>query len=155
MAIRKTMSKKQTEPKKTSPSASQKYPLKNAPNYVEKKSGNRSYNTSNPLGGITKPKLSYKKTKSNLNDGGTYFTTDTGRISRTYGKYSPIESMDTTGYGKGKKEFDVTKSYSGGYKSSSKINRGQVPSKIQEMKKGATRNVSFKNGVMIENKKKK
>ena len=37
MAIRKTMSKKQTEPKKTSPSASQKYPLKNAPNYVEKK----------------------------------------------------------------------------------------------------------------------
>lgn len=130
-------------------------PKKTTRNYVEKKSGNRSYNPSNPLGNTTKPKLSYKKTTTNLNNGGTYITNDKGRISRTYGKYSPMESMDTTGYGKGKKEFDVTKSYSGGYTSSSKINRSEVPSKIQEMKKGATRNVSIKNNMLIENKKKK
>jgi hypothetical protein len=138
--------KKQNEPN------SKKTPT----NYVEKKSGGRGrgYNTSNPLETLYSSSKN-KTASSEKNKGGTYITTDKGRVSRTYGKYSPMESMDTTGYGKGKKEFDVTKSYSGGYTSSSKINRSEVPSKIQEMKKGATRNVSIKNNMLIENKKKK
>lgn len=114
MAIRKTTSKKQTEPKKKS-SSSQSMPT---------------------------------------NTGGTYFSSDNGRVGRTYGLYSPMESMDTTGYGKGKKEFDVMKSYSGGASSTSRINRSEVPSKINEFKKGATRNVVIKNGVMKDVKKK-
>lgn len=130
-------------------------PKKITSNYVEKRSGNRSYNPSNPLNTLNIKSNKSTESSKPINKGGTYITSDTGRLSRTYGKYSPMESMDTTGYGKGKNEFDVTKSYSGGYKSSSKINRSEVPSKIQEMKKGATRNISIKNGVMIENKKKK
>lgn len=78
--------------------------------------------------------------------GGTYVTTKSGRVGRTHGKYGPYESMDTTGYSKGKKEFDLDKSYSGFKKTSTKIKREDVPEKIKEFKKGATRQVKMKNG---------
>lgn len=77
---------------------------------------------------------------------GSYITTKSGRVGRTYGEMSPYESIDTTGYSKGKKEFNLDSSLSGGAKSSSKIKREDVPAKIKEFKKGATRKVKLKNG---------
>jgi hypothetical protein len=78
--------------------------------------------------------------------GGSYITTKSGRVGRTNGEMSPYESIDTTGYTKGKKEFNLDSSLSGGTKSSSKIKREDVPAKIKEFKKGATRKVKLKNG---------
>lgn len=78
--------------------------------------------------------------------GGSYITTKSGRVGRTYGEMSPYESIDTTGYSKGKKEFNLVSSLSGGIKNSSKIKREDVPAKIKEFKKGATRQVKFKTG---------
>lgn len=77
---------------------------------------------------------------------GSYITTKSGRIGRIYGKYGPYESMDTTGYSKGKKEFDLDSSLPGFKKTSTKIKREDVPAKIAEFKKGATRQVKMKNG---------
>jgi hypothetical protein len=78
--------------------------------------------------------------------GGTYITTKSGRVGRTSGKYGPYESMDTTGYSKGKKEFEVKTSYGPKSNSSKTIKREDVPTKIAELKKGATRQAKMKNG---------
>lgn len=78
--------------------------------------------------------------------GGSYITTSSGRVGRTYGKYGPYQSIDTTGYSKGKKEFDLDESYPGFKKTSTKIKREDVPAKIKEFKKDATRQVKMKNG---------
>jgi hypothetical protein len=78
--------------------------------------------------------------------GGSYITTRSGKVGRTYGLYGPYESMDTTGYSKGKKEFDLNYSLPGFQKTSTKIKREDVPAKIEEFKKGATRNVKLKTG---------
>lgn len=77
---------------------------------------------------------------------GTYITTKSGRVGRTYGEYGPYESMDTTGYSKGKKEFDLDSSLPGFKKTSTKIKREDVPAKIAEFKKGATRQAKMKSG---------
>lgn len=73
------------------------------------------------------------------NTGGTYVAYNNGRVGRFYGKSGPYESMDTTGYSNGKKEFEIAKSYSTGETNRNKISRKDVPTKIQEFKKGATR----------------
>lgn len=78
--------------------------------------------------------------------GGTYITTKSGRVGRTNGKYGPYESMDTTGYSKGKKEFEVKTSYGPKSNSSKTIKREDVPTKIAELKKGATRQTKMKDG---------
>ena len=78
------------------------------------------------------------------NKGGTYMAFDNGRLSRTYGKYSPMESIDTTGFGKGKKEFPFTKSYAGAKPIVSKVKRQDVPGVISKLKKGATRFVDYR-----------
>lgn len=83
---------------------------------------------------------------------GSYITTKSGRVGRTHGDMSPYESIDTTGYSKGKKEFNLDSSLSGGMKSSSKIKREDVPAKIKEFKKGATRQVKLKNGGAVKAK---
>ena len=75
------------------------------------------------------------------NKGGTYMAFPNGRVGRTYGLNSPYESMDTTGYSKGKKDFTLTASYGGGQKMETPIKRKDVPSKIEEFKKGATRTI--------------
>jgi hypothetical protein len=78
--------------------------------------------------------------------GGTYVTTKSGKVGRTHGEYGPYESMDTTGYSKGKKEFEVKTSYGHKSNSSETIKRKDVPAKIEEFKKGATRQVKMKSG---------
>ena len=84
--------------------------------------------------GLSSPDLKKSKKIQNSNTG-TYFSTDMGRVGRTYGTYDPMESMDTSGYGSGKQNaFEVKRSYSGGASSKYKINRKDVPSKINEFK---------------------
>jgi len=73
---------------------------------------------------------------------GTYFEFGNGRVGRTY-PLGPYESMDTTGYGKGKKEFDLMTSYSGYKPTSQKVQRKDVPSTINRLKSGATRTESY------------
>ena len=74
---------------------------------------------------------------------GSYITTKSGRVGRTYGEYGPYESMDTTGYSKGKKEFEVKTSYGRIGSSSKTIKREDVPEKIKAFKKGATKQVKI------------
>ena len=148
------MAKKTNPPKKTSSSVG---PYKPAPK-GDKSIGVRKMTASKPKGGsqfLPKgiPAGSTKNAPKKQNSGtGTYFTTDQGRVGRTYGTYDPMESMDTTGYGKGKKEFEVKRSYSSGASSTSKIDRKDVPSKIQELKKGSSRSATIKNGIMTDSK---
>jgi len=78
------------------------------------------------------------------NKGGSYMAFNSGRLSRTYGKYSPMESIDTTGFGKGKKEFLFTKSYSGAKPIVSKVKRQDVPGVISKLKSGATRFLDYR-----------
>jgi hypothetical protein len=87
--------------------------------------------------------------------GGTYFAFKNGRVGRTYPS-GPYESIDTTGYSKGKKEFDLIKSYSGYKPLSEKVQRKDVPSVISNLKKGATRTEVYKkkSGVVKTKKKK-
>lgn len=100
-----------------------------------KKSGN---------GGTKSSAKSSTKQPEPTNKGGTYMAFDNGRLSRTYGKYSPMESIDTTGFGKGKKEFLFTKSYSGAKPIVSKVKRQDVPGVISKLKSGATRFLDYR-----------
>ena len=81
---------------------------------------------------------------------GTYITTKSGRVGRTHGFGGPYESMDTTGYGKGKEEFELKTSYGPKSNSSTTIKRKDVPAKIEEFKKGATGRAKLKAGGMIK-----
>ena len=81
---------------------------------------------------------------------GTYITTKSGRVGRTRGFGGPYESMDTTGYGKGKEEFELKTSYGPKSNSSTTIKRKDVPAKIEEFKKGATGRAKLKAGGMIK-----
>lgn len=148
MAAKKIMSKKQT------PSKQQPTPKKQTPLGPVKPRAARLSDQFIPKG-LSSPDLKKSRKIQNSNTG-TYFSTDTGRVGRTYGVYSPIESMDTSGYGSKKKNtFEVQKSYSSGASSKDKISRKDVPSKINEFKKGASREVTIKRGVMTDVTKKK
>lgn len=74
---------------------------------------------------------------------GTFMAFPNGRLARTRPIYKDIanmESIDTTGYSKGKKDFKVTTT-SNTYKNvnNQSVNRKDVPSIIAGLKKGATR----------------
>ena len=73
---------------------------------------------------------------------GTYFSTRSGTVGRTYpssGWAGEIQAMDTTGYAKGKKSFDLKTGKLGQKTTVKKVSRGEVPAVIASMKKGATR----------------
>lgn len=79
---------------------------------------------------------------------GTYMAFSTGRVARTTPTYKNLgttESMDTTGYSKGKKDFTLTKS-SNSSKNIEKgnVKREEVPSVIARLKQGATRFEDFR-----------
>lgn len=71
------------------------------------------------------------------NGGGTFIVFNNGRLGRMSHSGGPYVSMDTTGYGKGKKEFDLLTSKSG-LTSTKKVQRKDVPATINKLKKGAT-----------------
>ena len=81
--------------------------------------------------------------KGTKKPGGSYITTDSGRVGRTHGIYGPYESMDTTGYSSGKKDFILKTDYSGYKSTSKKVDRKDVPNVIKAMKSGATKNVKL------------
>lgn len=87
---------------------------------------------------VTKKRLPKAQDGKSVGNG-SYIISNNGRIGRTNGLYGPYESMDTTGYSKDKKEFILKNSLSGYKPTSTKISRKEVPSKIAELKKGATR----------------
>jgi hypothetical protein len=83
--------------------------------------------------------------------GGTYYATSKGRVGRLSG--STIgntivdvrnESIDTTGYSKGKKEFKKIESSSFDGNTIKKVKRQDVPKVISELKKGATRKEDYR-----------
>jgi hypothetical protein len=74
-----------------------------------------------------------------VNKGGSYQAFENGRVGRTYGLYGPYESMDTTGYAKGKKTFDLMEDGS----VRKKVTRSEVPATIARLKQGATRTVNY------------
>lgn len=78
--------------------------------------------------------------------GGTYYASSSGRVGRVSGSkignsISVVrnESIDTTGYSKGKKEFIKTKKSSLDKPTSEKVKREDIPKVISELKRGATR----------------
>jgi len=83
--------------------------------------------------------------------GGTYYATSKGRVGRLSG--SSIgdviadvrnESIDTTGYSKGKKEFEKIKNSSAEGKTVKKVKREEVSKVISDLKKGATRKMDLR-----------
>jgi hypothetical protein len=73
---------------------------------------------------------------------GTYMATKTGRVLRTRPVYKgevEVESIDTTGYSKGRKVFEKKTSVYGQKPKLEKVQRKDVPKVISELKKGATR----------------
>ena len=95
-------------------------------------------------GGAKSSVKSSTKQPEPINKGGAYMAFDNGRLSRTYGKYSPMESIDTSGFGKGKKEFPFTTSYAGSKPTVKSVKRGDVSGIISKLKKGATRVEDFR-----------
>jgi hypothetical protein len=88
---------------------------------------------------------------------GAYIATAEGKVGRvtppeTSGGYATYQSMDTTGYSKGKKNFVVKENPISGVNqpkiinadSYKTINRKDVPAKIQEFKKGASKTIVYK-----------
>jgi hypothetical protein len=74
---------------------------------------------------------------------GTFMAFPNGRLARTrpiYKDIADMESIDTTGYSKGKKDFTLTTA-SNTYKNvnNKNVSRKDVPSVIAGLKKGATR----------------
>lgn len=86
-----------------------------------------------------------------INSGGTYYASSNGRVGRLSGTTmrdrlieSRNESIDTTGYSKGKKEFKKIESSSLDGDTSKKVKREDVPKVISELKKGATRKEDYR-----------
>jgi hypothetical protein len=94
--------------------------------------------------------VSMKKIKK-AQVGGTYYASSKGRVGRFSG--SKIgdnifavqnESIDTTGYSKGKKEFIKTKKRTFEKPISEKVKREDVPKVISDLKKGATKKMDLR-----------
>jgi hypothetical protein len=81
------------------------------------------------------------------NNGGTYFAFSNGRLGRTIPTNKnavEYQSIDTSGYSKGKKDFILASDSQYGKKSEEKIERKDIPNTINKLKKGATKTVNYK-----------
>ena len=83
--------------------------------------------------------------------GGTYYATSKGRVGRISGSsigntIADIknESIDTTGYSKGKKIFEKIKNSSAEGKTVKKIKREEVNKVISDLKKGTTKKLDLR-----------
>jgi hypothetical protein len=83
--------------------------------------------------------------------GGTYYASSNGRVGRLSGTTmrgriieGRNESIDTTGYSKGKKEFKKTESSNLDGTNTKKVKREDVPKVISELKKGAIRKEDYR-----------
>ena len=87
----------------------------------------------------TTKKVVTKKSLPKAEDGkslgtGSYIISNNGRIGRTNGLHGPYESMDTTGYSKGKKEFILKSSLSGYKPTYTKISRKESLEKLSKVR---------------------
>lgn len=99
-------------------------PIEDAINAASKKA--KSYDQSKPH-----PKFDFGSK-------GTYVTTKSGKVGRL--TPSGYTSVDTSGYSKGKSEFDLKESKANYKPTVEKIKREEVKPMINSFKKGATRN---------------
>lgn len=83
--------------------------------------------------------------------GGTYYASSKGRVGRLSGSkigddISVVqnESIDTTGYAKGKKDFTKTINRTFEKPTAQKVKRADVPKVISNLKKGATQKMDFR-----------
>ena len=83
--------------------------------------------------------------------GGTYYASSNGRVGRLSGSTmgntileTRNESIDTTGYSKGKKDFKKIESSSIEGKGVKKVKREDVPKLISELKKGASQKMDLR-----------
>lgn len=77
---------------------------------------------------------------------GLYFESKNGRVGRTYPLYGSaveVQSMDTTGYGAGRENFQLETSRTGYPKTSSPVKREDVTKTIDKLKSGASRSVKI------------
>ena len=75
---------------------------------------------------------------------GTYLASSSGNLVRTtpiYKEIVQVQSMDTTGYAKGKQNFELKTSKPSQSPSTEKVSRKDVPTVISKLKEGATRTV--------------
>lgn len=93
-----------------------------------------------------------KKSVKKAQTGGTYYASSNGRVGRLSGSKigntivdTRNESIDTTGYSKGKKEFKKIESSSAEGNTAKKVKREDVTKVISELKKGATNKVDWRN----------
>lgn len=107
-----------------------------------------------------KPKAPIKKNTpsaktSSKTGGGTYIASSSGKLIRTtpiYKESVEIQSIDTTGYSKGKQNFELKTSKPYQKPSTKKISRKDVPSTIKNLKNGATRTVDWRTPKQKNNK---
>ena len=92
-----------------------------------------------------------KKSVKKAQTGGTYYASSNGRVGRLSGSKigntivdTRNESIDTTGYSKGKKEFKKIESSSAEGTTAKKVKRQDVPKVISELKKGATKKMDLR-----------
>jgi PBP1b-binding outer membrane lipoprotein LpoB len=90
-------------------------------------------------------------TNKKAQTGGTYYATSKGRVGRLSGSsigdvIADIrnESIDTTGYSKGKKEFEKIRNSSAEGKTVKKVKREEVKKVISDLKKGATQKMDLR-----------
>lgn len=89
-----------------------------------------------------KLRISKNKESKNPEPNGTFFAFKNGRLARTIPIYKDrvkIESIDTTGYSKGKKDFTLETRGAFNKPENKKVLREEVPNVIDKLKKGATR----------------
>ena len=87
--------------------------------------------------------------------GGTYIASSNGNLVRTtpiYKESVEVQSMDTTGYAKGRQNFELKTSKPAQSPSTEKVSRKDVPTVINKLKEGATRIIDTRT-VKQKNKK--
>jgi hypothetical protein len=97
---------------------------------------------------INRPDTPLAPTPSPKETGGTYIASSSGRVGRTYPIYKEAveyQSMDTTGYSKGKSNFELKTSGTAGTNIKPvSVSRKDVPAVISKLKEGATRKVDYR-----------
>ena len=99
---------------------------------------------------MPQPKKAAVKSAKQVNGApkGTFMAFSNGRLARTTPIYKDIvsmESVDTTGYSKGKKDFTLTKTSNGNKNVINKnVKRKDIPSVISGLKKDATLSLDFR-----------
>lgn len=89
---------------------------------------------------------------------GTYLISSSGNLVRTYPIYKSdveVQSIDTTGYAKGKQNFQLKTSKPNQAVTSENVSRKDVPTVINNLKKGATNTKDLRTTIQKKNEQSK